>query len=262
MLIAQISDLHVQPEPGPGSDFDTRASLANVVAAIQALDSPPDFIIATGDLVNDGTDAEYAVLRETLAPLTAPLLLIPGNHDARGPLKSAFRDHDYLPRGGDRLSYALEHNGRRLIGLDTLVEGQDPGRLGDKQLSWLGETLRANTAPTLIFLHHPPFLTGIPGFDRIGLTDGDGLRAVVSRHKHVAGVLAGHVHRTITAPFAHTSATIALSTCFAYYTSLAGAPLRRRMEQPGFMLHWWPDDGRLVSHAISLPVAAKDSPTV
>ena len=32
-----------------------------------------------------------------------PLYLLPGNHDARGPMAEAFADHAYLPRNGEFL---------------------------------------------------------------------------------------------------------------------------------------------------------------
>jgi 3',5'-cyclic AMP phosphodiesterase CpdA len=251
MLIAQISDFHVEPAEALTGRFDTRASLARVIGALNALDAKPDLVLATGDLVNYGTAKEYAALREILARLQAPLFVIPGNHDERRALLAAFSDHDYLPRRRDRLAYAFDWDGRRFVGLDSVIPGEDKGELGIAQLHWLDAELAAHAArPTLVFLHHPPMKIGVPAFDEIACTDGLQLKEVVARHTQVKGVLAGHVHRVASAPFAHTIATIALSTCYAFETSFAGAPPRRRLEPPGFMLHYWPDDGPLVSHAM------------
>jgi 3',5'-cyclic AMP phosphodiesterase CpdA len=261
MLFAQISDFHVEPAEALTGRFDTGASLARVIASLNALDTKPEFVLATGDLVNYGTTKEYVALREILSALDAPYFVIPGNHDERRALAAAFPDHGYLPRRGDRLCYALEWSGRRFIGLDSVIPGEDRGALGEAQLRWLDAELAAHAAlPTVIFLHHPPIKIGVPAFDDIRCADGSGLEQIVRRHPQVRGVLAGHVHRVAMAPFAHTVATIALSTCYAFETSFAGAPPRRRLEPPGFMLHHWPDEGALVSHTM-LVAAPEASPS-
>ena len=38
----------------------------------------PDLVILSGDVVDEGTPAEYAVAREMLAAIEQPLLVIPG----------------------------------------------------------------------------------------------------------------------------------------------------------------------------------------
>src|SRR5690242_9523809 len=98
MLVAQISDPHIlaagqmfkapiaAPPPSEERvrvDIDTGACLARVVAALNALDPPPDLVVVTGDLCDHGTPEEYAHLRRLLAPLAMPFFLIPGNHDTR-----------------------------------------------------------------------------------------------------------------------------------------------------------------------------------
>src|SRR5215475_15847366 len=101
MLIAQISDMHVK---APGEllfgRIDTPAFLARAVAHIEALDPRPDVVLATGDLVEAGKPEEYAHLKRLLAPLSMPVYLIAGNHDARDALRDVFVDHAYLPRTG------------------------------------------------------------------------------------------------------------------------------------------------------------------
>ena len=73
MLIAQISDCHIQADASPldalANPSDT---LAAVVAELNALPVAPDVVLATGDLTNDGTAAQYAELSRVLAPLNIP----------------------------------------------------------------------------------------------------------------------------------------------------------------------------------------------
>src|SRR5262249_57956568 len=82
MLLAQISDLHVTAKGKKLFDrIDTPAYLARAVAHLNALDPRPDFVWITGDLVDQGSAAEYAHLRELLQPLRIPWALMPGHHD-------------------------------------------------------------------------------------------------------------------------------------------------------------------------------------
>ena len=42
-----------------------------------------------------GRPEEYAWLRELLAPLSLPLVVVPGNHDDRDAMRAAFADGGY-----------------------------------------------------------------------------------------------------------------------------------------------------------------------
>src|SRR5438477_2286429 len=100
----------------------------------------PDVAVVTGDLVDHGEPPEYEHLRALLAPLAMPVFVIPGNHDAREPLRAAFAADGYLPTDGF-LQYAIEDYSVRLIGLDTLIPGQGGGLLCAEQLAWLDHAL-------------------------------------------------------------------------------------------------------------------------
>ncbi len=260
MLIAQISDMHVTAE---GTllyrRIDTAAYLERAVAHILGLDPRPDLVIATGDLVDGGAPEEYARLRRLLAPLPMPVYVIPGNHDAREPMRAAFADQAYLPKAGF-LHYAIDHQPLRLIGLDTLVSGKPHGELCEERLGWLAARLGERPdVPTLLFLHHPPFDCGIEAFDRARLNKGDAAFAdLVRRHANVERVLCGHVHRPIQRRWAGTVASIAPSVAHQATLDLkAGAPLSMMMEPPALALHQWKSDG-LVTHVTY--IGAYDGP--
>jgi Icc protein len=249
MLIAHISDPHVV---APGGllygRVDTADFLARTVAALIRLDPPPDIVAITGDLVDKGEPAEYEHLRRLLAPLTVPVFVIPGNHDAREPLRAAFAGDGYLPRDGF-LHYRVEDWPLRLVALDTLIPGEGGGELCAERLAWLDATLAAAPLrPTVVLMHHPPFATGIERMDRAGLRGADAFAAVIARHPQVERILCGHLHRAIDRRFAGTIAGTAPSTAHQIRLDLrAGAPLRMIFEPPGYQLHAWRDGG-LVSH--------------
>src|SRR5438128_9963881 len=91
MIVIQLSDPHIV---APGEllygRVDTAEFLARSVAESNRLDPLPDVAVVTGDLVDHGNPAEYEHLRTLLAPLAMPVFVIPGNHDAREPLRAAF----------------------------------------------------------------------------------------------------------------------------------------------------------------------------
>ncbi|MGH7421465.1 MAG: phosphodiesterase, partial [Candidatus Rokuibacteriota bacterium] len=242
MLIAQITDLHIST-PGSVNDryFRTPEHLERAVAHLNGLTPRPDVVLATGDLVERGEPAEYARLRSILDRLAMPLYVIPGNHDARENLARAFADRGYLPQDGGFLHYTVEEWPVRLIGLDTLVPGAPGGRMCAERLAWLDARLgEGRERPTVVFMHHPPFVTGMPAMDGMGLEGKAEMASVIGRHPQVERVLCGHLHRPITRRFAGTVAATCPAT--AHQVALDLAPARRLavvMEPPACMLHLW-----------------------
>jgi 3',5'-cyclic AMP phosphodiesterase CpdA len=252
MLIAQISDTHIStPDSRNDRVFHTAEHLARAVAHLNRLRPLPDVVLATGDLVERGEVEEYERLREILAPLAAPLFIIPGNHDDRNNLLTVFADHAYLPRDRTFLQYSVEDWPLRLVALDTLVPGESGGRLCGERLAWLDARLaQAPERPTLVLMHHPPFLTGIASMDGMGLDGIDAFAAVIRRHPQVERIVCGHLHRPIVRRFAGTVAYTCPST--AHQIALDLPPAQRLaavMEPPACLLHLWLGEAAgLVSH--------------
>lgn len=255
MLIAQITDTHIQ-QPGVLAEgrVDTARLLQDCVAAVLALPTQPDLIVLTGDLVDRGSAEEYAQLRELLAPLKQRLLLIPGNHDSREGLRTAFPEHTYLPHEG-WLQYVVEAGPLRIIGLDTLVPGRSRGELCAERLDWLDRTLaEAPGQPALIMMHHPPFLTGISAMDHIGLTGREAFAEIVAGHPQVALILCGHLHRNIqTTVGGHRTLTCPSSAHQIALDLRPGAPLGYNLEPAGYMLHQWTGEGFTSHVAVTGP---------
>ncbi|HXJ79630.1 MAG TPA: phosphodiesterase [Candidatus Methylomirabilis sp.] len=252
MLIAQISDMHIK---APGRlayrRVETAGYLARCVDRLGKHRPRPDAVLATGDLVDGGRPEEYRRLRELLEPLPMPVYLIPGNHDARDALAAEFALHSYLPRRGTFLHYVIDRHPVRLIGLDTLVPGQGGGLMCDERLGWLGARLEeARDRPTVIFMHHPPFATGIRRMDAQGLDNAEAMAEVVRAHPQVERVVCGHVHRSIHVRWAGTVASIAPSTAHQVSLDLEGDTLTFGMEPPAYQLHLWHAGRGLVTHTV------------
>ena len=255
MLIAQLTDTHIKP-PGRLAyrRVNTETCLRRAVAHLAALQPRPDAVLLTGDLVDAGLPEEYDLLRSILADLPQPCYLIPGNHDDRGALAKAFADHAYLPRGAEFLNYVVDDHAVRLIGVDSTVPGEPGGELCAVRAAWLAARLdEAPDRPTIVFMHHPPFATGIEHMDAMRLRGADRLAAVVRNRPQVLRILCGHVHRSIQAPFAGTIASIAPSTAHQVALDLTPqGPSAFVLEPPGFQLHLYDPATGIVTHTAAV----------
>jgi len=239
VIVAQMTDLHVV-ERGHTLHgmLDTNSMAAAAVAHLNALTTRPDVALVTGDLTEHGSAGEYAMLRELLDGLAMPYYLIPGNHDHRAPLLQVFAGYAASSAAGF-VQYVVDDYPARLVGLDTLIEDREDGGLCGNRLAWLDEILRQGSdRPTLIFMHHPPFETGVWWMDTAGLSGAASLRQIVARHPQVQRIVCGHVHRPIQTNWGSTLVTVAPSTSYQVHLDLV--PESRAqiiLEPPACQLH-------------------------
>jgi Icc protein len=243
-LLVQLSDPHVGGEWG-GSDSVAR--LAAAVESVRALDPNPDAVLISGDLADHALDDEYEHVRELLAPLEAPLYVLPGNHDDR----LALRRHFGVPGAGhEPVQYAADLGPLRLVVLDSKRPGEDRGELDAARLAWLEATLAADPgSPTLVALHHAPLTTGIPAFDEIGLPPDDrrALGQVIERHPQVRRIVAGHVHRNVLAELGGRPVLAAPSTYVQARLDVRADKIQLSDDPRGFAVHVFLD-GEVASH--------------
>ncbi|MFH9698173.1 metallophosphoesterase [Streptomyces globisporus] len=238
LSVAHLSDPHITIGPGSAAPA---AGLRAALGRVLALDPLPDCAVITGDLTERGEPGEYAALREEIDAFPLPLHLVTGNHDVPEALVGGFGGTRFLG-GGTGTSYVIEHPAFTVVVLGSWVSGSPGGRLGSGQVAWLGRALAERPGvPALVCLHHPPVPVGIPFLDAMGLADGPEPAGVVAAHPRVVRVLAGHVHRPVTAPFAGSTVAVAPST---YRQS--GLVLREGVpgypdEPSAFLLHVLPD---------------------
>jgi Icc protein len=235
VLIAQISDTHILAPASEHTSAELRADcLRRSVADINR--QQPDAVIFTGDTVQHGQPDEYARLRELLAPLEAPLYLVPGNRDDKNEMCAAFSDYAYLPGAGEFLHYVIEDYDTRLVGIDSTLAGERKGRFCETRQAWLDKTLRAQPdRPTLLFIHHPPFDVGdhyVGGYRRP--EEAAVLEDIVGRQPQVIGTLCGHVHWPVDREWAGTQARIMPSIAIDVRN---GIDETEALGRPIYMLH-------------------------
>ena len=262
VLVAQFSDLHIKPVGMRAyRRVDTAAALARCVKELNRFTPRPDLVVISGDLVDAPSPSAYQHLLQLLAPLEIPFAAVPGNHDDRDLMRAA------LPGGYAHQSGAL--NSLRALGavdvvlIDSVTPGRDYGTLEHETLAWLETVLAAAPRrPALLFLHHPPFVTGIEHMDVQNLRNAGELAAIVQRHRRARLVAAGHVHRAVATRFAGASATICPAPNHAVALDLeARLPASFTIEPPAFHLHLWSpgeDFGSVVTHWV--PIGDFDGP--
>jgi 3',5'-cyclic AMP phosphodiesterase CpdA len=199
MLIAHISDFHVfsrRPETKMVR-LDAAAVARRVAEDIARFTPALDAVMFTGDLTDGGSAEDYALLADILAPVRVPVFMVPGNHDKRAALRTAFAGR--LPfEDGRFLNYEARLGDLRILALDTLIEGRVEGALERESLDWLaGKLAQARAEPSLILMHHPPFPSGIESLDRMALVGGRAEMAEMVRscRGRPPVILAGHIHR-------------------------------------------------------------------
>jgi 3',5'-cyclic AMP phosphodiesterase CpdA len=113
----------------------------------------------------------------------------------------------------------------------------------EARLGWLDERLaEQRERPTLVFMHHPPFVTGIGFMDDPAFDGAAALERVVRAHPQVRQVVCGHVHRAIHTRWAGTAAAVAPSVVFQMALELSdGAPSAFVLEPPAVSLYLWRD---------------------
>ncbi|WP_032609580.1 phosphodiesterase [Pseudomonas syringae] len=255
MLIAHISDTHVRPRGLLYQGVvDSNAMLAAAVETINALDPAPDLILFSGDLVDEGRPEEYAMARELLQPLRQRFLMIPGNHDHRQNLRSAFPEHDYFINEENCSFVDSGSAPMRIIGLDISVPDQHHGDMTDTATQWLDRTLALEPdKPTLIMMHQPPFSSGIHCIDAYRCERGERLAEVVSRYPAVERIVCGHIHRFMQLRFGGTLMCTAPSTTTAIALQLRpDAADASYVEPPALLLHHWKADTGLITHWVPI----------
>jgi hypothetical protein len=186
----QMSDCHW----GYSGDANPEAAntLKKAVAAVNALEVPPDFIVFTGDLTQTTDDPKerrrrMGEFRDIVGELKVkPVHFMPGEHDASLDNGTAYKEFF------GQTHYTFDHKGVHFIVLDNV---SDPGaRVGDAQLDWLKTDLsmQAADARIVVFTHRPLFDL-VPKWDW-ATRDGDKAMALLLQHTNVT-VFYGHIHQ-------------------------------------------------------------------
>ena len=231
----------------------------------------PDMIVVTGDIADSGDEKAYLMVYEALSSFNVPVYAVPGNHDRRDRMVRILKGWTIPnPQTAPFLCYAVQTEEARLLFLDTLNPGSHAGHMREAELAWLDNELQSNkNVPTLIFMHHPPFITGLPAMDE-PFENREQMRTVLMKAPW-ARLCCGHMHRPIFTVWAGVPCVTAPAASMQIeldFTPEGGDTFR--METPGYLLHDF-EDGVFNTHVCQIykktefdgpyPFAGKVNPT-
>lgn len=248
-VLVQLTDSHVG---AIWSEGDPIAGLRAAIAAIGRLDVAPDAIVVSGDLAENGAEAEYELVQESMRGLDVPIHVLPGNHDDRATLRRCFD----LPGAAEApIQHSADVGALRLVMVDSTRPGEDRGELDSPRIEWLdGELAAAPDRPTLLAMHHPPIVTGSPVWDAIGLPGEarSALAEVVARHPQLLGIVAGHHHQMIVAELGSRPVRVIPSTYGQARVGLGASKIVFGEPVSAFAVHVL-TDGALASYVQFVP---------
>tara|TARA_B100000575_G_scaffold84827_1_gene66996 strand:- start:167 stop:1000 length:834 start_codon:yes stop_codon:yes gene_type:complete len=197
--LIQLSDLHLVP-PGKLTSkvLDTNSILEETINEIlrkKDYFGKIECLVVTGDVSDDGSIESYLSAHEKLIKLNVPFLVIPGNHDLRNPMREVFNEHVEFSTNSSQFDWVFKYEETVIVGLDSLVEGENFGFLEKTSLEFLSNQLSIHNGSDIVLLiHHPPIKTGIYFMDKIGLTNSSDLAECLKVTNHPVRILCGHVH--------------------------------------------------------------------
>jgi Icc protein len=245
----QISDTHFFADAkGELLGVPTHQSFEAVMDAVKVYHekSPIDFLIHSGDLSQDDTEASYKMLAERLSQFNVPVYFVPGNHDDV-PLMEKI-----LPNELITLRKHILLPGWQIILLCSQKPKAVEGYLDESQLKFLQECLlKYPDLRAMIVFHHHPLPVGATWIDNLGLQNTDEFWNLVKTYPSVDTVLFGHVHQDFHQLLHGVKCYSSPSTCFQF--------TRKQNEfgiedlPPGCRWVECYDDGRLETGVLRVP---------
>ncbi len=216
LYFAQLSDIHLSTQ---GDMFDMLSGHAAdfLRGVVAELNRQPDldFVLITGDLLNDAAEAELTLFEQAIGSLQIPAYIIPGNHDRResdrteGLTHCQFA-HFFNPQIEARLAARDDQLGYwsiplkpevQLIGLDSVKDDDWGGRIGPVQMAWLKGELEAHADKLVILACHHPLhelapIDRQPDWSNFVCDNGPKLLSLFGDYPQLKLVLTGHHHLT------------------------------------------------------------------
>ena len=199
VTVVQLSDSHLGAEPGPGRhgrDPDLR--VAAVLSGLRRTlaGGSPQLVLLTGDLTDDGSESACRRLAGLLAPLGAPVVAVPGNHDLGPEVEAVFGPPAPVEIGGWRVQVVSSRLPGRVEGAidpDAVLGLLDGGPLPAGTPGATGSTAPSADLPTVLALHHPP--EGPSAHPWFQLDGASRLLGGLDARPQVRLVLSGHLHQ-------------------------------------------------------------------
>jgi Icc protein len=213
LSFVQISDSHIGFNKP--ANTDVVGTLQAAIAKINALPTPPAFVLHTGDLTQLSKDTEFDTVNQALKEIkTDRIFYVPGEHDVLNDNGQQFRERFGKGAMGDGW-YSFDHSGSHFIGLVNVMnlKAGGLGSLGHDQLEWLEDDVKhlKSSTPIVLFAHIP--LWSVYPEWGWGTEDSAQALSYLKRFGSVT-VLNGHIHQTMQKTEGNVTFHTAMSTAF------------------------------------------------
>ncbi len=207
----QISDSHIGFNKPANQDVTATLKLA--IDKINALRTPPELLLHTGDITHSSRPAEFDTAQQLVKTARAgEHFYVPGEHDIATDDGALYRERFGKGALGSGW-YSFTHKGVHFIGLNNCLQIDAMGNLGPDQLAWLKKDLASLSAstPIVIFAHIPLWMV----YPEWGWGTKDGAEALsyLKRFGSVT-VLNGHIHQVVQKVEGNVAFHTATSTAF------------------------------------------------
>lgn len=200
-LIAQLTDIHIGFDPEARPEELNRTRFRAALARVFETPNVPDLLVLSGDLTDHGDPESFEKIAALLSEVPCPILPLVGNHDTREELLRAF---PACPQADGFVHYVVERGGLAIVCLDTLEPGRHGGAFCAARRDWLRARLdELPDRPVLIFMHHPPVVSGIDWMDPAPDADWIALfaQSIAGHEDHIVAIHCGHLHRPLATRF-------------------------------------------------------------
>src|ERR1700680_4049361 len=209
----QISDSHIGFNKPANPDVS--ATLQTAIDKINALPTPPAFVLHTGDLTHLSKPEEFDTLAQLLKGIkTDRIHFVPGEHDVLNDNGKQFRERFGQGSQGEGW-YSFDNKSAHFIGLVNVVnlKAGGLGNLGSEQLEWLESDVKKlkSSTPVVVFAHIP--LWAVYPEWGWGTEDSEQALSYLKRFGSVT-VLNGHIHQTMQKVEGNITFHTAASTAF------------------------------------------------
>ena len=212
LSFAQISDSHMGFNKA--ANPDVVATLKAAVDKINALPTPPEFILHTGDVSHLSKPEEFDTVQQMLKSLNREVFFVPGEHDVLNDEGAGFRERfGRNPQG--QIWYSFDQKGIHFSGLVNVMnlKAGGLGALGPEQLEWLEKDVKhlKHSTPIVVFAHIPLWSV----YPQWGWGTDDSAQALSYLKKFGSvTVLNGHIHQTMQKVEGNVTFHTAFSTAF------------------------------------------------
>jgi 3',5'-cyclic AMP phosphodiesterase CpdA len=237
LTFLQISDSHVGfDKPANPNAIGT---LEEAIGRVKALPVKPSFMFHTGDISHLSKASEFDDADRIISGARLDVHYVPGEHDFIDEEQKLYRERYGRGTKGSGW-YSFDANGVHFIGLVNVVnlKAGGLGNLGDEQLEWLEDDLKARSASTpIVVFAHIPLWAVYPTWGW-GTEDSARALAYLKRFGSVT-VLNGHIHQVMQKVEGNVTFHTARSTAFpqpAPGTAPSPGPMKVPSEQLRKML--------------------------